>query len=225
MVEVPRPSAPQIIVDENGRATKEFQWYLFQMWLRTGGAADDVAGALVSGNNLSDVASAGTSRVNLGFSNPILDKTAPGNIGGVTPGSFNGTSGTFSTTLSAIGNITSSTGDIVSTLGLISAATTITAGGDISSTTGDISSVAGALSAATTLTITGKFFVDANENVAVGDAALATTATDGFFYIPTSAGNPTGTPTAKTGLAPMVYDSTNNELFIYNGSWRSAVFT
>lgn len=55
-------------------------------------------------------------------------------------------------------------------------------------------------------------------------AALATTATDGFAYIPTCAGVPTGTPTAKTGKVPLVYDTTNDALYIYNGSWKSAAF-
>jgi len=61
--------------------------------------------------------------------------------------------------------------------------------------------------------------VDSNLNVAIGTAAIATTATDGFLYIPTCAGAPTGTPTAKTGLAPMVYDSTNNKFWMYDGGW------
>lgn len=62
--------------------------------------------------------------------------------------------------------------------------------------------------------------VDNNGNVQVGTAALATTATNGFFYIPTCAGAPTGVPTAKTGLVPMIYDSTNNNFYIYNGGWK-----
>ena len=62
--------------------------------------------------------------------------------------------------------------------------------------------------------------IDNDGNVRVGTAALSTTATDGFLYIPTCAGTPTGTPTAITGLAPMVIDSTNNKLYIYSGgSW------
>lgn len=53
-------------------------------------------------------------------------------------------------------------------------------------------------------------------------AALATTATNGFFYIPSCAGTPTGTPTAYTGKIPLVYDSTNNILYAYsNGAWRT----
>lgn len=59
--------------------------------------------------------------------------------------------------------------------------------------------------------------IDSSGNVRVGTAALATTATDGFLYIPTCAGTPTGTPTVVTGLAPMVIDSTNNKLYIYSG--------
>jgi hypothetical protein len=51
-------------------------------------------------------------------------------------------------------------------------------------------------------------------------AALATTATDGFLYVPTCAGAPTGTPTPHAGTAPLVYDSANNYLYIYNGGWK-----
>jgi hypothetical protein len=63
--------------------------------------------------------------------------------------------------------------------------------------------------------------VDGAGNVVVSNAALATTATDGFLYIPTCAGAPTGTPTAKTGRVPIVFDSTNNQIYIYDGSWLS----
>lgn len=57
----------------------------------------------------------------------------------------------------------------------------------------------------------------------VGTAALATNATDGFFYAPTCAGTPTGTPTAYTGVAPIVIDTTNHKLYFYSGgTWRDA---
>jgi hypothetical protein len=56
-----------------------------------------------------------------------------------------------------------------------------------------------------------------------GAAALATTATDGFLYVPTCAGTPTGTPTAITGMAPIVVNTTNNKLYFYSGgAWRDA---
>lgn len=54
----------------------------------------------------------------------------------------------------------------------------------------------------------------------VGVAALATNATDGFLYIPTCAGPPTGTPTTQTGTVPMIFDTTNNKFYIFNGTWK-----
>lgn len=51
--------------------------------------------------------------------------------------------------------------------------------------------------------------------------ALATTATGGFFCIPTCAGIPTGVPAnVPTGSVAMVYDTTNNNLYIYNSGWK-----
>jgi hypothetical protein len=69
--------------------------------------------------------------------------------------------------------------------------------------------------------------IDAAGNVALGTAALATTATDGFLYIPTCAGPPTGVPTTFTGRVPIIYDSTNNFLYIRaGGTWKkSTVYT
>lgn len=59
--------------------------------------------------------------------------------------------------------------------------------------------------------------------MAVGPAAIATNATNGFFYVPGCAGTPTGTPTAYTGRVPIVVDTTNNKLYFYSGgAWRDA---
>ncbi|NQW01680.1 MAG: hypothetical protein HQ483_18395 [Rhodospirillales bacterium] len=69
------------------------------------------------------------------------------------------------------------------------------------------------------------FYVDGNRNKVLGNGALATTATDGFTYIPASAGAPTGTPTSVTGMVPMHFDSTNNVFYIYNGGWKSVAMT
>jgi hypothetical protein len=53
--------------------------------------------------------------------------------------------------------------------------------------------------------------------------ALATNATAGFIYVPTCAGTPTGVPTAYTGLAAAVVDTTNHKLYFYSGgAWRDA---
>ena len=65
--------------------------------------------------------------------------------------------------------------------------------------------------------------VDFYKNWTLGGGTLATSATDGFLYVPTCAGTPTGTPTTKTGFAPIVVNTTNNKLYFYSGgAWRDA---
>jgi len=68
-------------------------------------------------------------------------------------------------------------------------------------------------------TMVDRLTLDRAGNVAVGNAALATTATDGFLYIPTCAGVPTGVPTTFTGRVAMVFDTTNNRIYIYDAGW------
>lgn len=58
--------------------------------------------------------------------------------------------------------------------------------------------------------------VQAAGDVTIGKASPATTATLGFPQIPTMAGTPTGVPTVTTGFNPMVYDTTNRKLWIYD---------
>lgn len=70
-----------------------------------------------------------------------------------------------------------------------------------------------------------RLVVDGAGNTAIGTAAILTTATDGFLYIPTCAGTPTGVPTAKTGLVPMVFDTSNNKFYIYDGGWIGIVLS
>jgi hypothetical protein len=60
------------------------------------------------------------------------------------------------------------------------------------------------------------------KSVIIGNAALATAATDGFLYITTVASAPTGTPTAVTGRVALVYDTASDKFWIYNGSWKTA---
>ncbi len=54
---------------------------------------------------------------------------------------------------------------------------------------------------------------------------IATNATSGMPAIPTCAGAKTGTPTAYTGMSYMVYDTTNNKLYMWNPTgtpaWKS----
>lgn len=57
-------------------------------------------------------------------------------------------------------------------------------------------------------------------SVVIGSAAISTSATDGFLYIPTSAGTPTGTPTTFTGRVAIVYDTTNHQFWIYDSGWK-----
>lgn len=67
---------------------------------------------------------------------------------------------------------------------------------------------------------------DGSGNVVIGAAAISTSATNGFLYIPTCAGAATGSPTAYTGIAPMVLDTTNNRIYFHNGSaWKYAALT
>ncbi len=59
-----------------------------------------------------------------------------------------------------------------------------------------------------------------NENA----SALATNAAVGFFHVASCAGTPTGTPTlGALGRVPVVYDSSANKIYFYNGSWRGVV--
>ena len=65
--------------------------------------------------------------------------------------------------------------------------------------------------------------VDGKNDVVVGGDgnAIATDASDGFLYLPTCAGTPTGTPTTRTGYVAVVFDSTNDKLYVYDGAWLS----
>lgn len=71
------------------------------------------------------------------------------------------------------------------------------------------------------------FQIDSAGNIVLGAAALATTATDGFVFIPGGSGPPTGVPSiTPTGCYPMYYDATNDKLYIRRGgTWRSTTLT
>lgn len=63
-------------------------------------------------------------------------------------------------------------------------------------------------------------------NFVVGTAALATNAANGFLYIPTCAGTPTGTPTTFTGRSPLVIDTSAGKIWgYYGGAWHFVALT
>lgn len=62
--------------------------------------------------------------------------------------------------------------------------------------------------------------IDGAGNVVCNNAGISTSATDGFLYIATCAGTPTGVPTSYVGRVPMVFDITNNKLYIYHNGWK-----
>lgn len=61
--------------------------------------------------------------------------------------------------------------------------------------------------------------VDGPGNFVLGNAAIATSATDGDLCIVTCAGAPSGTPTSFTGRVHLRYDTTNHQLWVYDGAW------
>lgn len=84
-----------------------------------------------------------------------------------------------------------------------------------------VSSASGTAGAAITWT-TGLQVVAGGDCLTGTNAALATTATAGFLYIPVTNGAPTGTPTnAGVNNAAIVFDRTNNKLYVYDGGWLS----
>lgn len=62
-----------------------------------------------------------------------------------------------------------------------------------------------------------------HNNVIIGDpistGQLATSATRGFLYISSCAGTPTGVPVTENGRRPIVFDTTGNKLWAYDGGW------
>lgn len=73
--------------------------------------------------------------------------------------------------------------------------------------------------------VTTKFLIDSKGNLVCNTGAISASATDGFLYLETCAGSPSGTPTSYTGRAPLIYDTTNNKLWAYNGAWKGVVLS
>jgi len=66
-----------------------------------------------------------------------------------------------------------------------------------------------------------------NSNIVVGFAALASTATSGFLWIPSCPGAPTGSPVSPyTNAAALIVDTADNKLYARVGStWKSVTLT
>ena len=99
-IKIDDTSNERMLVKYNLAAGKTLVYDSQSGWYEAFNVAESSGGDLLSTNNLSDVASAATSRTNLGFTDPILDKANPGAIGGTTPAAIAGTTGTFSGLLS-----------------------------------------------------------------------------------------------------------------------------
>lgn len=58
-------------------------------------------------------------------------------------------------------------------------------------------------------------------NLVLGSGALTTSATDGFLYLASMAGVPTGTPSTNSGRVPLAYNTASNILYAYNSGWQA----
>ena len=63
---------------------------------------------------------------------------------------------------------------------------------------------------------------DSSNNLYAGANNLSTNSTNGFVYVPFLTGNPTSTPTNNNGRSPIVWDATNNKMWVFSGGiWNS----
>lgn len=77
----------------------------------------------------------------------------------------------------------------------------------------------GSILFATTTSRTTRMTISNLGSLIMGAGALATTATDGYMYVTSCAGTPTGVPTAVTGMRAVQWDTTNKKLYVYDGGW------
>lgn len=154
-----------------------------------------------------------------------LKETVSGDI--PTPGTdkvtffFNGTNWVYKDDAGTVSNL--GVAGVTSVGGLMG---TITLQGDdgvaITNLTGNVLRFASNLVAGANVTLT-PLTGGAVEISAGGGADLDTDATEGFLYVPSCAGTPTGTPVAVIGRSPVVVDSASNKLYFYSGgAWREA---
>jgi hypothetical protein len=64
---------------------------------------------------------------------------------------------------------------------------------------------------------------DVNSNLFGGGGSLTTASTNGFVYVPSVAGTPSGVPTANAGRVPLVWDSSGVKIWAYSGGTWTGV--
>jgi hypothetical protein len=96
-------------------------------------------------------------------------------------------------------------------------------GGNISITSG--AGIGGGTPGAVILSINHVAALSIDRLLNIYPSSGTTGMTDGFIYIPSAAGIPTGVPTGGSNVVPMYYDKTNNNFYIYNGSWKKVALT
>jgi hypothetical protein len=83
------------------------------------------------------------------------------------------------------------------------------------------------VTAGTNATITNNYAAGFNGDVlmlnslVMGTTALSVSSTSGFLYLSSCGGTPSGVPVSKSGTIPTVYDTLNDKLYFYNGSWKT----
>ncbi|MCA8068545.1 hypothetical protein [Burkholderia vietnamiensis] len=74
--------------------------------------------------------------------------------------------------------------------------------------------------------VTGLIYTPLTGDIGAGKASPALNSANGFFQIPAMGGAPTGSPTALSGYAPIIFDTVNNKIWIWNGSaWKGVTLS
>lgn len=117
-------------------------------------------------------------------------------------------------------------GSLIGTAMKITRATGAVEFGDDLNVIGDLSVATSKLTvAAASGNITTQGTIGGQAGAWFRESALALGATTGHVYIPSCAGVPTGVPATKTGQVALQFDSTNDDLYVYDGGWIKVALT